>query len=60
MTTEYKKWTIQTLQHRRQLDDYWVQVVDNINLQHRRQLDDYWVQVVDNINLQHRIQLDDY
>jgi hypothetical protein len=24
--------TIQTLQHRRQLDDYWVQEVDNINL----------------------------
>jgi hypothetical protein len=28
MTTGYKKWTIHTLQHRRQLDDYWVQEVD--------------------------------
>ena len=51
MTTEYKKWTIQTLQ-----------TVDNLmtteykkwtiqTLQHRRQLDDYWVQEVDNTNL---------
>ena len=32
MTTGYKKWIIQTLQHCRQLDDYWVQEVDNINL----------------------------
>ena len=41
MTTGYKKWTIQTLQHRRQLDDYWVQEVNNTNLTTRRQLDDY-------------------